>query len=237
MTSKPANPPVEDLAGYEVLVCVCGGIAAYKTAHVVSELVQRGAGVTAAMTRAARQFITPLTFESLTGRRVLTGLWNAPEPTDAQHIRTTARADLILVAPATANTLARFAHGLADDIVSTLVLSADSPVLLAPAMNERMWKSPITQANVSRLKEAGFQRVGPGVGWLACRTIGEGRMAEPGEIVAAAADLLKHKSPGAQRIEKVSEKRRTEQSCDHVVQSRDREGAVITASATQWARL
>lgn len=195
MTTPASNPPAGDLAGYEVLVCVCGGIAAYKTASVVSDLVQRGAGVTAAMTRAARKFITPLTFESLTGRLVLTSMWNAPEPTDAQHIRATARADLILVAPATANTLARFAHGLADDIVSTLVLSADSPVLLAPAMNDRMWKSPITQANMSRLKEMGFHVVGPGVGWLACRTIGEGRLAEPKEIVDAAVTILKASRP------------------------------------------
>lgn len=190
MTQSGLKSPTEDLVGYEVLVCVCGGIAAYKVGYVVSELVQRGAGVTVAMSRAAKKFVGPLTFESLTGRRVLTSVWNATEPTDAQHIRMTSRADLLIVAPATANSIARIAHGFADDIVSTLVLSAGSPILLAPAMNDRMWSNPITQSNLNTLKQHGYHFVGPNEGWLACRTVGQGRMAEPREIVDAATTIL-----------------------------------------------
>lgn len=193
MPTTSDEPPPADLGGFEVLVCVCGGIAAYKVGYVVSELVQRGAGVTVAMTRAARRFVGPLTFQSLTGRAVLTDIWKAPEPTDAQHIRATSRANLIIVAPATANTIARLANGFADEIVSTLVLSAASPVLLAPAMNDRMWSNPMVQTNVTKLRELGFRFVGPCSGWLACRSIGEGRMAEPQAIVAEAVSMLREK--------------------------------------------
>ncbi len=188
MTSPDAHG---DLAGREVLVCVCGGIAAYKVAYVVSGLVQRGAGVTVAMTDAATRFVGPLTFQALSGRGVLTSLWEAPEPTDAQHIRATDHARLIIVAPATANTIGKVAGGLADDIVSTLVMSAACPVLFAPAMNARMWSNPIVAANVERLRGVGYHFLGPGEGWQACRSIGTGRMVEPGDILAAAEQLLR----------------------------------------------
>ncbi|MFO0974666.1 MAG: flavoprotein [Phycisphaerae bacterium] len=192
------NPPTPDpaaLSGYHVLVAVCGGIAAYKCAAVVSALVQRGAAVRVAMTRAARRFVTPLTFESLTARPAVTSLWTVADPFDPQHLALTEAADLVLVAPATANILAKIAHGLADDLVSTLLLSVAGPVLLAPAMNTRMWENPFVQRNVATLREAGHHFVGPGSGWLACRTVGAGRMAEPDEIVAQCAALLLRQPP------------------------------------------
>ena len=184
-----------DLAGYEVLVAVCGGIAAYKTCTVVSQLVQRGCGVTVAMSAAARQFVGPLTFQSLSGRQVLTSLWQATSDYDAQHIHVTEAADLCIIAPATANIIGKVAGGIADDLVSTLLTALASPVLVAPAMNARMWENPFVQRNVARLTEAGFHLIGPGEGWLACRTVGKGRMAEPDEITTAALDILKRKPP------------------------------------------
>jgi len=186
--------PESDLSGYEVLVCVCGGIAAYKVCEVVSKLVQRGAGVTVAMTRSARKFVGPTTIQALTGRRVLTGLWSADDPDDVQHIAMTGAADLVLVAPATANIIGKIASGIADDVVTTLVISAASPVVLAPAMNDRMWANAIVQSNVAALKKHGYTLVGPGEGWLACRSIGPGRMAEPTEILETVVGKLNSQS-------------------------------------------
>ena len=195
MTNRPDTPATTDLSAYEVLVCVCGGIAAYKVCEVVSTLVQRGCGVTVAMTRAAKKFVGPTTFQALTGRRVLSGLWSAADPDDVQHIALTGTADLVLIAPATANIIGKIASGVADDVVTTLVISAASPVVLAPAMNDRMWANPIVQQNVAALKQHGYTLVGPGEGWLACRSIGPGRMAEPGEILETVAAKLKSKPP------------------------------------------
>jgi phosphopantothenoylcysteine decarboxylase len=184
----------EELTGYEVLVCLTGGIACYKTAALVSQLVQAGAGVSAAMSAAAQRFITPLTFQSLCGRRVYTDLWDS-EQYDPQHIALTDRADLMLLAPATANIIGKMASGIADDLISALAMTAGGacPILLAPSMNTRMWESPALQANLERLKQWGQHIVGPGEGWLACRSVGKGRMAEPQEIFAAAAALLKQR--------------------------------------------
>ena len=187
--------PEYDLSGYEILTCVCGGIAAYKVCEVVSKLVQRGAGVTVAMTRSAKKFVGPTTFQALTGRPVLTSLWSAADPEDVQHIALTGAADLVLIAPATANILGKIASGIADDVVTTLVISAASPVILAPAMNERMWANAIVQENMANLKRCGFTMVGPGEGWLACRSIGPGRMAEPSEILDIVVAKLKSQPP------------------------------------------
>ncbi len=195
MTNKPDVSSNPDLTGYEVLACVCGGIAAYKVCEVVSKLVQRGCGVTVAMTRSSKKFVGPTTFQALTGRRVLTGLWSAEDPQDVQHIALTGDADLLLVAPATANIIGKIAAGIADDVVTTLVISAASPVLLAPAMNDRMWANAIVQENVSKLKRSGFAAIGPGEGWLACRSIGPGRMADAGEILEAVVARLKSQPP------------------------------------------
>lgn len=190
MNPTPAAAPPRDLEGREVLVGVSGGIAAYKSADLVSKLVQRGAGVTVAMTRSARRFVTPLTFQALSGRPVLTSLWADEQPGDVQHISLTGRADLVIIAPATANIIGKIAAGIADDVLTTLVISAASPALLAPAMNDRMWANPLVQENVTRLCKHGYSFVGPGEGWLACRSVGPGRMAEPIEIVEFAAGLL-----------------------------------------------
>ncbi len=195
MNSRPDTPGQGDLAGYEVLVGICGGIAAYKACELVSTLVQRGAGVTVAMTKSARKFVGPTTFQALTGRRVLTSLWHAHDAADVQHITLTGTADLLLIAPATANIIGKIASGIADDLVSTLVMSSASPVVLAPTMNDRMWKNPIVQHNVATLTEQGYKFVGPGEGWLACGSVGPGRMAEASEILDLIVPMLKTKPP------------------------------------------
>lgn len=187
--STKADSRARDLSGREVIVCVSGGIAAYKACEVVSRLAQRGAGVTVAMTQSAQRFVGPMTFEALCGRRVLTDLWSGGGD-DVQHISVTERADLIILAPATANIIGKLACGIADDAVTTLVISAASPVLLAPAMNPRMWANAAVERNLATLKERGFASVGPGEGWLACRSEGVGRMADPGEILEQAAILI-----------------------------------------------
>lgn len=193
--TSASSPRTDELTGHEVVVGVCGGIAAYKTAALVSALVQRGAGVTVAMTAAARHFVGPLTFEALTARQVFTSPWESTAYFDPQHIRLTEGADLMVIAPATANILGKISHGLADDLVSTMVMSAACPILFAPAMNTRMWENPIVQDNVKSLAARGYLMVPPGEGWLACRTIGAGRMAEPDEILARTIELLKARPP------------------------------------------
>lgn len=181
------------LAGAEVLLCVTGGIACYKSADLASKLTQAGAGVSVAMTESAGRFVTPLTFQTLTGRGVFNSLWQAGESYRSQHLSLSEQADLIIVAPATADIIAKMAVGIADDLVSTLALSAwgGCEILIAPAMNTRMFQAPPTQANLRKLTERGVHVVGPNEGRLACGTIGVGRMAEPAEILATAEELLK----------------------------------------------
>ena len=171
------------LKGREIIVAVSGGIAAYKVADVVSKLVQLGAGVTVAMTAEAQRFVTPLTFEALSGRPVRTGTFDLIESSDPQHIALTERADLMLVAPATSNTIAKVAHGLCDELVSLMICAAACPVVFAPAMNNRMWENPIGRQNVAKLAGLGYRFIGPDSGWLACRNVGAGRLAEPETIV------------------------------------------------------
>ncbi|MFW6062150.1 MAG: flavoprotein [Planctomycetota bacterium] len=180
------------LAGREILLCLTGGIACYKAADLASKLVQGGAGVSVAMTDAAQQFITPLTLQTLSGRRVYTSLWQAREDYSSQHLSLTEQAGLMIAAPATANCLAKMATGLADDLVSTLALSAtgECPILVAPAMNPRMYNAPPTQENLQTLRGRGVHVIGPGAGYLACGVVGPGRMAEPADILAAAVDIL-----------------------------------------------
>ena len=179
------SPLPQVLKGKEIVVAVCGGIAAYKVADVVSKLVQRGAGVTVVMTESATRFVGPLTFQALSGRPVRTSTWEV-DSGDTQHIALTENASLMLVAPATANILAKTAGGICDDLVSTMICAAGCPVVFAPAMNARMWANPITQENVAKLVKLGYRMIGPEAGWLACRTIGEGRMAEAASIVEEA---------------------------------------------------
>ncbi len=196
-----APPPADSpLQGYEVLVCVSGGIAAYKTAALVSKLVQDGCGVTVAMTRHARRFVGSLTFQALTGRPVLLSQWHTVDPGAMEHLRPSQTADLLVVAPATANIIGKLAGGIADDLVSTLLLGADCPVLLAPAMNTRMWQHPAVQRNVTFLHEHGFLLVGPQEGWLACGDVGPGRMSEPDTLFAAIRAQLPKSPPRGARF-------------------------------------
>jgi phosphopantothenoylcysteine decarboxylase/phosphopantothenate--cysteine ligase len=190
MPADDSSNSASDLDAKEVIVAVCGGIAAYKVADVVSKLVQRGAGVTVCMTREAQKFITPLTFEALSARKVRTDAFDLVDSADPQHIALTEKADLMLVAPATSNMLAKVAHGLCDDLVSLMICASACPVVFAPAMNNRMWEHPVTQENFARLQKIGYRFIGPEAGWLACRNVGLGRLSEPGKIVEEVASLL-----------------------------------------------
>lgn len=177
---------------------VGGGIAAYKSAELARALAERGAQVQVIMTAAAREFIRPLTFAALTGRKVITDLFPASSESEAlssaiEHIGVAQSNDLLLVAPATADLMAKFAHGLADDFLTTLYLAFPGPVLLAPAMNTHMWRHPATQANLETLRARGHTIIGPEEGELACGMTGPGRMAEPAAIAAAAVNLLNRK--------------------------------------------
>ena len=182
-SQSPPPPPQTPLAGREIIIAICGGIAVYKVADLVSKLVQRGAGVTVCMTASATKFVTPLTFQALSGRPVRLDTFDLSHPADTQHIALTERAALMLVAPATANMLAKVANGICDDLVSLMICASACPVIFAPAMNVRMWSNPITQANVLRLTELGYKMIGPEEGWLACRATGRGRMSEPQKIL------------------------------------------------------
>ena len=187
MNQSDSTPP--PLTGYEVLVCVCGGIAAFKVAGLVSALAKREAGVTVAMTRNARRFVGPITFEALSGRPVATSMWR-PRPGEIAHLSPTERADLVVVAPATANIIGKMAGGIADDLVSSMLIGAAAPVMVAPAMNSRMWQHPATQRNIQTLQQDGCLLVGPENGWQACRAAGTGRMSEPDEILDAISNQL-----------------------------------------------
>ncbi len=175
------------MRGREVLIGVTGGIAAYKTAALVSRLVQAGAGVNVVMTRAARHLVGPKTFQALTGRPVATALFGrGAHP----HIELAAAAELLCVAPATANLLAKAAWGLADDLLSTLLLSFSGPILIAPAMNTVMWQKAAVQRNVAQLRADGFVIIEPEEGYLSCGMRGPGRMAEPEKIFQEIASHL-----------------------------------------------
>jgi phosphopantothenoylcysteine decarboxylase/phosphopantothenate--cysteine ligase len=172
------------MSGRRLVVGVTGGIAAYKTAALVSRLVQDGAEVRVVMTRSAAKFIGPATFEALTGRPVLRRIFGDQDHPLGPHIDL-AGADLLCIAPATANFLAKAAHGLADDLLSTLYLAFKGPVLLAPAMNDQMWNHAAVQRNIAQLRADGVHLIGPDSGWLSCRTKGVGRMSDPEQILAA----------------------------------------------------
>jgi len=178
------------MRGREVVLCVTGGIAAYKAADLASRLRQRGANVTVAMTDAAQRLVAPITFEAVSGNPVAVTLWPRPGTRPLDHISLSERAELIIVAPATANFIGKVAAGIADDVVTTTVVAASVPIVIAPAMNDRMWANPIVQRNVKTLAEFGYRIVGPAEGWLACGTRGVGRMVEPDEIIQAAEAAL-----------------------------------------------
>ena len=195
---QPAAVPLDALRGKRIIVGVTGGIAAYKTAMVVSRLAQAGAEVTVAMTQAATHFVTPLTFQALSARPVYTSAWEHIESQDPQHISLADAADAALIAPCTMDCMARLATGRTDDVVTLIVSAIDrskTPVLLAPSMNTAMWTQPSTQRNLKVLVKDGFQIIGPGEGWQACRHVGTGRMSEPEEILAALAAAVAKRSP------------------------------------------
>jgi len=178
-----------------ILLGVCGGIAAYKSAELVRELQRAGAEVRVIMTKAAEAFIQPLTFASLTGHKVYTSLWTDSEPSEdgsraIEHIAQAQWADLLLVAPVTANTLAKFCHGFADDFLSATYLATTAPIALAPSMNVNMWDHPATRANLSQLRHRGHRVISPESGYLACGMTGDGRLADTAEIVRTALDCL-----------------------------------------------
>src|SRR5437588_517543 len=173
------------LEGRRSLLTIAGGIAAYKILDLIRRLREQRAAVRVVMTKAAHQFATPLSLASLSEDKVYSELWSLTDESEMGHIRLSREADLLVVAPATADLIARMAAGLADDLAATTLLASDKPVLMAPAMNAQMWAHPATQSNLATLAARGVLRVGPGAGELACGEVGFGRMAEPAEILAA----------------------------------------------------
>ena len=173
------------LSGKHILLIIGGGIAAYKSLDLIRRLRERGAKVTPVLTRAGEEFVTPLSVSALTGVKVFRDLFDLGDEAEMGHIQLSRAADLLVVAPATADLMAKMAQGAANDLASTLLLATDTPVLLAPAMNVRMWQHPATQRNIATLRGDGIAMVGPNDGDMACGEYGPGRMAEPLEIVAA----------------------------------------------------
>jgi phosphopantothenoylcysteine decarboxylase / phosphopantothenate---cysteine ligase len=178
-----------------VLLIIGGGIAAYKSLELIRELKKRGVGVTPILTKAGAEFVTPLSVSSLSGSKVYSDLFSLTDEAEMGHIELSRSADLVVVAPATADLMAKMAQGLANDLASTALLATDKKVLVAPAMNVRMWQHAATQRNVSTLTNDGVTFVGPNEGEMACGEFGPGRMAEPVEIVAAIEKMLAITSP------------------------------------------
>ena len=180
------------LKGKTVLLGVTGGIACYKAAQLASDLVKLHCNVHVVMTKNATEFISPLTFETLTGNRPVTDIFDRNFPHEVKHISLAEQADLVLIAPATANVLAKLAHGLADDMLTTTVLACDCPKIAAPAMNTRMYENPVTQDNLAILRRYGWELVEPASGRLACGAVGKGKLADPAVILEAAVHALRH---------------------------------------------
>jgi len=173
-----------------IILGVCGSIAAYKAADLTSQLVKRGHGVFAVLTENAAQFIGPMTFQTLSKNPVTCGVFDERESWRPTHIDLADRADLFLVAPATANILAKLAHGIADDALTSIALATRAPLLIAPAMNGKMWDHPATQLNIATLKSRGAEFIGPEEGMLACGYEGLGRLWNVSEIAAKADEIL-----------------------------------------------
>ena len=171
------------LEGKNIVVGVAGGIAAYKTADVVSRLKKAGASVNVIMTETAVQFVAPLTFQTLSQNFVYADMFKEPKNWEVEHIALAEKADLFLVAPATANIIGKISNGIADDMLSTTIMATKAKVVFAPSMNCNMYSNPIVQSNMEKLKNLGYEFINPNVGRLACGTYGEGRMEEPAEIV------------------------------------------------------
>lgn len=176
---------MKDLQGRHIVLGLTGGVACYKSAELVRRLMDHGAIVDVVMTASACRFITPVTFQALSGRPVFTDLWDSRMANNMAHIDLTRQADVVLIAPATADFMAKVVNGLADDLLTTLCLASPRELLVAPAMNREMWLAPATQRNVAQLREDGVRLLGPAAGSQACGEVGDGRMLEPHEILAA----------------------------------------------------
>jgi phosphopantothenoylcysteine decarboxylase/phosphopantothenate--cysteine ligase len=187
------------LAGKRILLVISGGIAAYKSLDLIRRLRERGAHVRAILTRGGAEFVTPLSVAALTGDKVYQALFSLTDESEMGHIRLSREADIVLVAPASADILAKMAQGRADDLATTALLATDKPVMVAPAMNVEMWGHAATQANIATLEARGIHRIGPNAGDLACGETGFGRMAEPTEIVAAIENYFATGAPLAGR--------------------------------------
>ncbi|MEY4870671.1 MAG: bifunctional phosphopantothenoylcysteine decarboxylase/phosphopantothenate--cysteine ligase CoaBC, partial [Pseudomonadota bacterium] len=178
------------LADRRILLIIGGGIAAYKALELIRLLRGAGAMVTPVLTRAGTEFVTPLSVSALAGEKVYTDLFDLTDEAEMGHIQLSRVADLIVVAPATADLIAKMAQGRADDLASTLLLATDTPVLLAPAMNVRMWQHPATQRNLAQVQADGARLVGPDEGEMACGEYGPGRLTEPAAILAAVRGMM-----------------------------------------------
>jgi len=183
---------MKELHGKRIVLGLTGGVACYKSAELVRRLLEHGATLEVVMTESACRFVTPTTFQALSGKPVHTDLWDDRAHNSMAHINLTRNADAVLVAPATANFMAKLSHGLADDLLSTLCLASNIALLVAPAMNREMWLAPATQRNVAQLRADGVQILGPGTGLQACGETGDGRMLEPDGLVSA---LVAHFQP------------------------------------------
>src|ERR1700761_9128323 len=183
------------MQGKRILLGVTGGIAAYKSPDLVRRLRDRGAEVQVVMTAGAREFVTPLTFQAVSGRAVRTDLWDPAAEAAMGHIELARWPELVLIAPASADFLARLATGQADDLLTTLCLATESPIAVAPAMNRVMWANPATKANVATLQQRGMRVFGPGEGDQACGEVGAGRMLEPLELVDRARTVVTPAGP------------------------------------------
>lgn len=184
---------MNELEGKRIVLGVTGGVAAYKAGELARLLGKAGATIDVVMTAAGTRFVAPLTFQALTGRPVYASLWDAPQENGMAHIDLTREADAVIVAPATADFIAKLAHGFADDLLSSLCLARDCPLLVAPAMNRQMWENPATQRNVAQLRADGVRILGPAAGEQACGEVGEGRMFEAAELCDAVAAFFQPK--------------------------------------------
>ena len=213
---------------------VTGCIAAYKAVEVLRGLQKRTATVRVIMTRHATEFVGPLTFQSISGLPVIIDMFAPTDDPEIKHIQIAQQIDLLLIAPATANTLAKFANGIADDFLSTLYISTTAPVLVAPAMNVEMWAHPATRENVRRLRERGVEFVDPEEGYLACKTVGAGRLAEPDVIVERAWAILTERAAGSANT--IANPKSGEQSQDGTMSGGGTPGTSTIESAFQSAK-
>jgi phosphopantothenoylcysteine decarboxylase/phosphopantothenate--cysteine ligase len=188
------------LKNKEIILGVCGGIAAYKTVELLRDMTKRGANVHVVMTQNAQQFVTPLTFQTLSGNPVLSDMFRLLEGSKIGHVTLADIADLMVIAPATANAMGKIANGIADDLLTTMVMATKVPVLFVPSMNVNMWESSFVQRNVERLKAHGYQFVDPSEGDLACGSVGKGRLADIEEIVEKIEDIFTKKDLAGQRV-------------------------------------